>query len=238
MTEPEDAGAVTPRRRGWLIATAVGALTASAVYIATTAIGGAIVPGYSPVEDSVSSLTSPGSPFREGLGVGYAVYNAAVAVMAAGLLVTSRRDGKVRLASTLLIIGSVAGVLMVEPFPQDPMGEPLTPAGTGHLVLAGVAALGLVAAAVLYGIAWRNDPLWHRIATLSVIAGIVVFVTGGIAAAFIASPIFGLLERTTQLAFLAWFAVIGVVAVRTLRQSAATPGPAQLAGSKPNSRSS
>jgi hypothetical protein len=204
--------------RGWLIATAIGALGASAVYIGTTLLGGAIVPGYSHVEDSVSSLTSPGAPFRAELGVGYAVYNAAVVVMAIGLLRTSRSSMPVRIATALLAIGAVAGVLMVEPFPQDPMGAPLTPPGIVHLILAGVTALGLVAAAVLYGVAWRRDPVWRRISTLSIAAGVVILVTGGVGAAFVTSPVFGLLERVTQVSFLAWFATIGVVAISAARQ--------------------
>lgn len=205
-------------RRGWLIATAVGALAASAVYIGTTVIGGAIVPGYSHIEDSVSSLTSPGAPFRAELGVGFALYNAAVVVMAVGLWRTSRPALPIRIATGVLVLGSIAGVLMVEPFPQDPMGAPLTVPGVMHLVLAGVAALGLVAAAVLYGVAWRRDPVWRGISTLSIIAGVVVLVTGGVGAAFVTSPVFGLLERVTQISFLAWFAVIGVTALAAARR--------------------
>lgn len=207
----------TPRR-GWLIATAIGAFAASAVYIGTTVIGGAIVPDYSHVEDSVSSLTSPGAPFRAELGVGFALYNAAVVVMAVGIWRTSRPSLPVRIATAVLMLGSIAGVLMVEPFPQDPMGAPLTGPGVMHLVLAGVAALGLVAATVLYGVAWRRDPVWRRISTVSIIAGAVVLVTGGIGAAFVTSPVFGLLERVTQISFLAWYVVIGATALAAVRR--------------------
>lgn len=216
---PTEASTAPAPRRGWLVATAIGALAATAVYIGTTVVGGAIVPGYSHLEDSVSSLTSPGAPFRTGLGAGFAVYNAAVALMAIGLAKTSRPAIPVRIASVLLVAGAVAGVLMVEPFPQDPMGAPLTASGVVHLVLAGVTALGLVAAAVLYGVAWRRDPLWRGISTLSIVAGAVILVTGGVGAMFVTSPVFGLLERVTQLSFLAWFASIGVVAILAARRS-------------------
>jgi hypothetical protein len=200
-------------RRGWLIATAIGAIGASVVYVGTTVIGGVIVPGYSHVEDSVSSLTSPGGPFRAELGAGFALYNAAVIVMAIGLLKTSRPALPVRIATALLVVGSIAGVLMVEPFPQDPMGAPLTAPGVAHLVLAGFTALGLVAAAVLYGLAWRRDHVWRRMSAPSIGAAAVILVTGGVGAALVTSPVFGLLERVTQFSFLSWFAAIGVIAL-------------------------
>lgn len=217
-TAPAPSEIAPAPRRGWLIATAIGAFAATAVYVGTVVVGGAIVPGYSHVEDSVSSLTSPGAQFRLELGVGFAIYNAAVALMAIGLLRTSRPTWPVRIATTLLVLGSIAGVLMVEPFPQDPMGAPLTGPGLGHLVLAGVSALGLVVASILYGVSWRRDPVWKAISIVSIVAGVVVLVTGGIGAAFVTSPVFGLLERVTQVSFLAWFAVVGSAAVVALRK--------------------
>ena len=213
-----------PRSRAGLVGVAVGAFAAVALYVGTTVLGGAIVPGYSHVTDSVSSLTSPGAPFRGLLGVGYALYNAAVVVMAVGLLRTSRAVWPARVASGVLIAGSIAGVLMIEPFPQDAMGAPLTPAGVVHIVLAGLSAFGIIAAAVLYGVAWRSDPLWRGIAVFSVVAAAAILVTGGIGAALITSPVFGLLERVTQLSFLTWFAVVGVVAVRAALANPRTTG--------------
>lgn len=212
------------RSRRLLVATSVAAFAAVALYVGSTVLGGAIVPGYSHISDSVSSLTSPGAPYRALLGSGFGLYNAAVAAMAVGLLRTSRPRWQVRTATAVLIAGAVAGILMIEPFPQDAMGAPLTVPGTVHVVLAGVSALGLVAAAVLYGIAWRSDPVWRGIAWFSIIVAALILVTGGVGAALITSPVFGLLERTTQLSFLAWFAVIGVVAARAAADGSGTVG--------------
>jgi hypothetical protein len=217
----EDAAFTPSTSRRWLVATAIGSFAAVAAYVGTTIVGGAIVPGYSHLEDSVSSLTSPGEPYRLGLGVGYGLYNAAVALVAIGVLRTSRPSRRVRIGSTLLIAGAAAGVLMVEPFPQDPMGAPITPAGVVHIVLAGISALGLVVAAVLYGTAWRTDPRWRAIWWGSLAVAVAILVTGGVGAAFVTSPIFGLLERFTQISFLTWFAVIGVTATRAARTAVA-----------------
>jgi hypothetical protein len=207
-----------PRGRRWRIAAGIGALGAVAAYIGTTIVGGAIVPGYSHVSDSVSSLTSPGGAHREALAVGFAAYNVGVAVLGIALpYTTQRRSVPLTVAGWLLVACGAAGVLMLEPFPQDPMGAEVTPAGTVHIVLAGVSAMTLVAATALTAVAWRRDPEWSRLWKFSIGAGAAILVTGGVGAAFITSPVFGLLERTTQLSFLSWFTAIGIVALRSAR---------------------
>lgn len=130
------------RTRSWRLASGVGALAAVASYVGTTIVGGAIVPGYSHVADSVSSLTSPGAPYRAGLALGFAAYNLGVVVLGVALpRAHGVRSIPVSVAGALLVACGAAGVLMLEPFPQDAMGAPLTAAGTVHIVLAGVSAM-------------------------------------------------------------------------------------------------
>lgn len=203
-----------PRLGTGLALAAAGGIGAAAVYIGTVALGGAIVPGYSHVADSVSELTSPGAPFGSLLAVGFAVYNVAVIGLAAGIILASDRRRTTSVASVLLIACGLAGVLMIQPFPQDPMGSAVTPAGVVHIVLAGVSALTLVVAAILLGIGWRRDPVFGALSVPSFVAAAAILITGGVGAALITSPVFGLLERSTQLSFLAWFAAIGVTALR------------------------
>ncbi len=204
--------------RGWSLAAAIGGIGAVVAYVGTTVLGGAIVPGYSHVSDSVSSLTSPGASYREVLAIGFAAYNAGVVTLGLALpRLSSRPRLPLRIAGWLLIACGAAGVLMLEPFPQDPMGAPVTAVGTVHIVLAGVSALTLVVAITLTAIAWRNEPRWKHLWVFSVVAASAILVTGGIGAAFITSPVFGLLERTTQLSFLSWFSVVGVTAFAQLR---------------------
>lgn len=211
-------GEEQPRSRGWKLAAAIGGLGAVVAYVGTTVLGGAIVPGYSHVSDSVSSLTSPGGAHREVLAVGFAAYNAAVVAVGLALPhLASRPRLPLRIAGWLLVACGVAGVLMLEPFPQDAMGAPLTPAGTVHIVLAGVSALTLVVAITLAGLAWRREPDWRRLWVFSLVAAAAILVTGGVGAAFITSPYFGLLERTTQLSFLTWFGVVGAMALAQYR---------------------
>jgi hypothetical protein len=206
--------------RGWHLAAAIGGLGAVIAYVGTTVLGGAIVPGYSHVSDSVSSLTSPGGAHREVLAVGFAVYNVAVATVGLALpRLASRPRLPLRIAGWLLIACGAAGVLMLEPFPQYPMGAPITPNGTVHIVLAGVSALTLVVAVTLAGVAWRTEPIWHRLWVFSIVVAGAILATGGIGAAFITSPYFGLLERSTQASFLSWFGVVGAMALSVYRST-------------------
>lgn len=203
-------------RKAGLLAAGIGGLAATVCYVGTVIAGGLIVPGYSHLSDSVSELTSPGAPYGAELAIGFIAYNVAVVAVGAGVLMSSRRSWLTAAAAVLLIATGVAGVLMIQPFPQDPMGTPLTAAGTGHIVLAGVSALGLVAATVLCAFAWRSDPVWGRVRWLSLGAGVAILATGAVGAAMIASPYFGLFERFTQVSFLTWFTAVGVTGLRAI----------------------
>ena len=98
------------------------------------------------------------------------------------------------------------------------MGSPITAAGGVHIGLAGLSAVSLVVALLLFARAWRKDPVWMPLRRFSVIAAIAILVTGGIGAVFVTSPVFGLLERLTQLSFLSWFAAVGVVGLRRTKR--------------------
>jgi hypothetical protein len=211
---------MTPRSRArtGLVLAAVGGLGAAALYVGTVVLGGAIVPGYSHVTDSVSELTSPGAPYGGLLAWGFAGYNLAVILLAVGVRLASGTHRAVSAAVILLIACGLAGLLMIQPFPQDPMGSPVTPQGVVHIVLAGVSAVTLVVAAVLLGIGWRRDARFGRLSIPSFVAAAAILVTGGVGAALVTSPVFGLLERSTQFSFLAWFAAIGVTAAGRYRR--------------------
>jgi len=217
MTDNQSVEASLGAHRIGLVAAAVGGVAAAAAYAGSVLLGGLIVPGYSHLANSVSELTSPGAPHRALLGAGFAIYNVAVAALGTGVLLSSARRGLTTVAGVLLIACGVAGILMIEPFPQDPMGTPVTGAGTVHIVLAAISAVTLVAAAVLLFFGWRGDPVWSRLRLPSLVAAALILITGGVGAAMISTNVFGLFERFTQVSFLAWFAAIGITAITRLR---------------------
>ena len=204
---------VRPARRS--VALAVGAIAAVGLYVGSMLVGGAAVPGYSHVADSVSELTSSSGAHRWGLAWGFSAYNAAFAVMSMALWRSVRRSTASRVGTALWLIIAGAGVAMVTAFPQDPMGTPLTAAGTGHVILAGVAALGLIVSAFVWSRAFRNDDAWAGLARGTFWFGWAILAVGGIGAALggLVPDLFGLGERFTMVTYLGWFAWLGAGAL-------------------------
>ena len=206
------------KTRSGLVLAGVGGVMATLCYVATVVLGGAIVPGYSHLRHSVSELTSPGASYRTPLAVGFLLYNVGVALLGAGLVRSSVPSRWSRVAGVLLIVCAVAGILMIEPFPQDPMGSPITAAGSVHIALAGLSAMSLISSLLMFARAWHNDPTWMPLRRFSVIAALAILMTGAVGALMVTSPAFGLFERLTQLSFLSWFGSAGVLGLRRARR--------------------
>ncbi len=201
-------------RRSVLLAGA--AFAAVALYLESMLIGGAVVPGYSHVADSVSELTSSSGAHRWGIAWGFTAYNAVFAVMAVALWRSVRRSRASVIGTALWLVIAAAGVAMITAFPQDPMGDPLTSAGTGHMILAGVAALGLIVSAFVWSRAFHGDDAWAGLAGGTFRFGWAILVVGGAGAALggIVPDLFGLGERFTMVTYLGWFVWLGVGALK------------------------
>ena len=195
---------------------AAAALAAVAFYLGSMLIGGAVVPGYSHVADSVSELTSSTGAHRWGIAWGFTAYNAAFAMMAVALWRSVRRSTASLIGTALWLLIAAAGVAMITAFPQDPRGTPLTSAGTGHLILAGVAALGLILSAFVWSRAFRDADPWADLARGTFWFGWAILAVGGAGAALggIVPAVFGLGERFTMVTYLGWFVWLGIGAVR------------------------
>jgi len=205
-----------PTRRSVLLALAAG--SAVALYLGSMLIGGAIVPGYSHLADSVSEMTSSSGAHRWGLAWGFSAYNVAFAAMAVALWRSVRRSTASLVGTLLWLVIAAAGVAMVTAFPQDPMGTSLTPAGTGHVILAGVAALGLIVSAFVWSRAFRNDDAWAGLARGTFWFGWAILAVGGTGAALggLVPDLFGLGERFTMITYLGCFAWLGAGALRSV----------------------
>lgn len=205
--------------------TAGAAFAAVGLYLGSMLIGGAWVPAYSHIADSVSELTSSSGPHRWGIAWGFVAYNAAFASMAASLWRAVRRSTASSVGMALWLVIATAGVAMVSAFPQDPMGTDLTATGTIHMILAGIAALGLIVSAFVWARAFRIDDRWADLARGTFWFGWAILIVGGAGAALggVVPDVFGLGERFTMISYLGWFAWIGAGALR--RQPIDARGP-------------
>lgn len=90
------------------------------------------------------------------------------------------------------------------------------------MILAGVAALGLIVSAFVWSRAFRSDDVGRGLARGTFWFGWAILAVGGAGATLggLVSDLFGLGERFTMVIYLGWFAWLGA---RSLSRSAANP---------------
>lgn len=190
-------------------------ILAPVVYVATVILGGILRPGYSHVSQAVSELIATGAPNKSLLDALFAIYNFLTVAFGIGLFLRVRTDKQNRgkafgtFGSLFLVAEGIFGFITLF-FPQDPGGAPTTFTGTMHIVLAGLSSITTMLTILLMGFWFRNIPRLRGYSTYSFISVIIVFLSGGLAAASVASnsPLGGLLERITIGGFLQWLFVI------------------------------
>ena len=187
---------------------------ATVVYVLAVVLGGLLRPWYSHVSQAVSELIEVGAPNKGILDPLFMAYNVLTAVFAVGVYRAGagKERGPLALAAAaVLLMEAVAGFVTVF-FPQDVPGTSATATGVAHILLASVTSLCTMAAILLVFLWLRNTPGGRGYAVYSLVTLIVVFITGGVAAATTAEgvPINGLAERLTIGAFLQWMFVLGL----------------------------
>jgi hypothetical protein len=215
-----------PNLREWQFTPhlAVCGALAAALYTGTVILGGILTPGYSHLSQPVSELVAAGATNRPLLSMLFLIYNLLVCAFGVGLCLAALRTpigiltGKHKVAGLLggvaLGIVGLAGILLELFFPQDSGGAnaPTTFTGAMHIAIAGVAAMGTILAIALVGLWFRSYRVMGGYSTYSFLTAAVIFVSGAMGAIFAggANQFFGLVERTTIGAFIAWLFVMGL----------------------------
>lgn len=197
-------------RRALLLWTGWTGVAAVVVYVAATAGGSLLDGSYSQLADHVSDLTATGAPTRLALAPAYLVYNGLVAAFAIALYLTSDRGRLFQAGTGLLIANAFAGVMMVTFFTEDLGGAPATVAGQGHVAFAALSSLAIVAASVVYGVAFRGPRLWRPLSAYSFLTAIAFVLIAPLAVIATAADVYaGLAERAAIAPFLSWLVVVG-----------------------------
>src|SRR4051794_40781004 len=193
-------------------------MLAALIYVGTVILGGLLRPDYSHVAHAISELIAAGAPNTALLNPLFTLYDLLLAAFGAGLLLMIKASPEERgnrngtWGAFALIVAGMLGVLMNLFFPQDPGGPPVTVTGTVHVALAGVLSLGTMLAMLWSGLWLRHLPGLRAYWIYSLVSLAVVFASGGLGAAAIAtsSPFLGLVERVTIGAFIQWVFVIAL----------------------------
>lgn len=213
----------------------VAGIAAPIIYIIAVVSGAALRPEYSHIAHAISELIVAGAPNKWVLDSLFALYNVLVVAFAAGVLRRVQSVGRSNDRHSSGLIGSwaligvgVAGLATLF-FPMDPRMAASTADGMIHLVLAGLCSLLSILTLFLIGGWFRRQPGYGVLDRTSLVAGIVVLVTGAMAAysAATGSPFIGLSERLTIGTYILWLGVtasVMIVAERRTNRRSVAPG--------------
>lgn len=193
-------------------------ILAPLVYVGTVILGGLLRPNYSHIAQPVSDLVASGAPNKSLLDPLFGLYNLLTIGFGIGLWrrVRAERDSGRQtigmIGAVMLLLEGLFGIITLF-FPEDAGSiAEATSIGKLHIVFAGLSSLTTMLTMLLMGFWFRSVARLRGSGVYSFISLLVVFVSGGMAAAGVAthSPIGGLLERLTIGGFMQWTFVIAL----------------------------
>ena len=188
-------------------------IAAPLLYLATVVLGGWLTPDYSHLGLPVSALFAVGAPLAGPVSAAFILYNVLLIAFGLGLWAGGREYPlPLRLAAGMILLNGLFG-LVIELFPMDAVGAPVTPTGITHMVLAGLLVLTCTAAMALVLFGWRDRGAFAGGTALL----LVLMLAGGALAAMAAAqawPLVGLFQRITIGSYLVWIAWLALTALR------------------------
>ena len=183
------------------------------IYIGMTILGGALIPGYSHIKDTVSELMSPGAPNKVLMDALMALSSVFMTLFGIGVFQFVKASGQSNrlgiTAAILLIILGILQIVVVLFFPQDPMGAELTFQGKMHIGLVAAQALMSILIPLFMGLWLRRAGIMPGFGIYSIVSAVLI-VAMGIAIFPLGTAIMGLTERMTVLIYDLWMIIIAV----------------------------
>jgi hypothetical membrane protein len=186
------------------------------IYILAVIIGGAIRNDYSQLYNTISELSMVNAPNLILMGIMFGIYNISLLLFSIGAFLDTKVDTskKYKTAMLMLAITSILGLVLIF-FPQDPRGV-FTATGTTHIAVAGLSSLLTILTLFIAGFSFRKNKTMNTFANYSIISGIIVVISGGLAAYSVGNNLFfgGLLEKIAILTFIEWVMVFSYVILK------------------------
>lgn len=179
-------------------------------------IGGIITPDYSFISNAVSELSQSGAVNRP-LMIPFLFIHAIMLILFGIGIILNHPYKKSRLiflsGSILMVIGichSLSGTI----FPQDPVGDPATFAGTMHLILVGITVILIFLLLPMLGQGLFRLKNWKPFRSFSFICLPIMIVFGGLTPIMIEMGLMGVAERIVGYTFYLWAFVVAYLLMK------------------------
>jgi hypothetical membrane protein len=179
-------------------------------YLLGDIIGGLITPGYSFVSNAVSELSQSGAENRPLMVPFLFVHALMMIIFGYAIMVHHpyRRSKSVFMGGMLILIIGACHSLSGTVFPQDPVGDPATFAGTMHLILVGITVILIFLLLPMMGQGLNKLKDWTRFKIFSFICLPIMIVFGGLTPLMIEMGMMGIAERIVGYTFYLWAFVL------------------------------
>lgn len=225
-----EVGRVTPSRMPRILG--VFGAAGPFIFLSALLLGGFLWPGYSQYHDTVSTLTSAGSPnqVREVMLILFGLYNVCVILLAVGLYYGIESEGG-HLWGPVSLVGTGALGLGLFLFPQDyPQGFPVTITGTLHVAISVIITLLSLMSMAFFWRHFRSDPNWKNYGHFSIVMLPISTALGVFVVISISAPYLGLVERLSIGSILFWMEAVSIRLILPRRKGNTPTNPGVLAG--------
>ena len=151
-------------------------------YLFGDVIGGMITPGYSFISNAVSELSQSGAANRP-IMIPFLFVHALMLVLFGYAIMIHhpyKKSKLIFLGGLLIMIIGASHSLSGTIFPQDPVGDPATFAGTMHLILVGITVILIIFLLPMMGQGLYKLKEWRTFRKFSLICLPIMIVFGGL----------------------------------------------------------
>lgn len=201
-----------------IVAAGVSGALAPVVFVTTVLVAGAITPGYSPIEGAISELFAAGAPTSALVTLGMLGFGLLAMPLVFALLQVP--EGGMRWTALALTVDAVgAGSLVLFPCSNGCPGPSASTGDLLHLLVAGVAYVGHLAAPLLATYELQPEGAYAWLRRLAFVLGIPALIVFGVWATGVTGAYGGLAQRVFTMLVDVWIVALALVVVRTgLRQ--------------------
>ena len=187
-------------------------MAAGILYLIGDIVGGIVTPDYSYSANAVSELVQSGAKDRVFLSSFLFLHAVMIILFAIGIIMNHpyQENRMVFIAGVGLLAVGICHALSSSIFPQDPVGDEATFAGTMHLVLVGISVVLLFIALPLMGQGMFVERGWSSFRSLTFIC-LPIMVLGGILTPVVIGrgiEAMGVTERLVAYTFYVWLFVL------------------------------